>query len=141
MLYIFSVIFVLLVAEKLRKMTKILLSCVRWIRFTGIVSTADIGSVPVWESKWKKQCARIATDLRLSWHILMCVSFLAPRVVMIKLLSELLLIDTLRGFTDRIHVSTDCRCHGNDANILSSNFSIGTLLAVDSTCVLSKRYQ
>lgn len=88
-------------------MTKILLCCVKLLRITGIVTTADIGSIPVWESKSRQEFVRIAADLRLFWHILMGFVVLAPRVVMFKFILDLLLIDKLRVFSDCIHVSSD----------------------------------
>lgn len=63
-------------------MTKILLSCVKWLGFIGIVTSTDIGSIPIWE---RKSRSLFALDQRLIWNMLTCIFMLAPRVVINKL--------------------------------------------------------
>lgn len=68
-------------------MTKILLKCVKWLRFSGIDTSAEIGSIPISEYKSRKQIFRIAEDLRrLFWIIFIAFVVLAPRVLMKKTL-------------------------------------------------------
>lgn len=63
-------------------MTKILLSCIRWLQFTGIIASADIERVLVRSSKSRKQFLCTVVNLLLFWHILMSSVVLVPQVVM-----------------------------------------------------------
>lgn len=62
-------------------MTKILLRCVRWLCYTGIVTTTDIGAVPAWDQKAKKSFDHISADLRFLWHILISVVIQMSQVI------------------------------------------------------------
>lgn len=66
-------------------MKNILLSCIKWLRFTGLLRTADIGSAPASEHKTRK-LVNIAADLRLLWLILLFVIILATKVMLNKFL-------------------------------------------------------
>lgn len=75
-------------------MTKKLLSCIRWLEFTGIVSSSDIGF--------------IAADLRLFGHFLMTTVFLVPRVMYDEqvVFRALNIAKKNRDFTDFIRIYT-----------------------------------
>lgn len=73
-------------------MTKILLSCVKWLKFTGIVTIDNDRSA----------------DMRLGLHFLMVIIFLAPRVTVIKYHLELNIIVKKCKITDLIHIYSGC---------------------------------
>lgn len=57
-------------------MVKILLRCISWLRFTGIVTASDDG-----DTKHRRWIVSTSADFRLFGHILMAVMVLLPEVV------------------------------------------------------------
>lgn len=89
-------------------MTKILQSCARWLRFSGVLISADIGSVWTVDHKSRKAFDCIAADVRFFWILLLCAVFLIPRVVFKKCLKRLKIITKYRQFAGRIFISSSC---------------------------------
>lgn len=63
-------------------MVKVLVRCVRLLRFIGILNTSDIGNVPVRDPKKIRPLAHIVADILIYWHILMTQAIILPQVVM-----------------------------------------------------------
>lgn len=57
---------------------KILLICVKWLRFTGIISSSG---APAWNPKMRKPVVSAAPDWLLCRHFIIATAVLVPQVM------------------------------------------------------------